>query len=362
MRDTFSGITLFLVALAVAGGLLEAMTRALRVAPALPPRYGEYEPHDVLPFRLKPNHIGAGRPWPSGNEFEFEFRTNAEGFRDVEHSRDKPPGVFRILGLGDSYTAGAGARFEDTYLYRLEQMLNATPELAAHVEIIKAGQPRYWTEPERLLLEVVGVTYRPDMILVGITPNDVTDTYIGWNHQQVRSGYLLTREAYELGPVGLWLYIHSHVARVLLKRYVEFRLRSGTRGDVKTMRWADVFEPDGVHESDWKAVEAELEKMSDIAHSIGAVLVLVHIPTNDFQRPTAPYAAQRLIAFGRRHGVPVIDTLDALRSAATKEPMYWKQDIHCTAAGYRVIAETLYMELIRRNLIERSRSAAAASG
>jgi len=321
----------------------------LHLAPPLPPNYGEYTPDDVLPFRRAPNQTKIAHP--IGSDYEYEFRTNSEGFRDVEHAREKAPGVLRILALGDSYTEGEGARFEDTYLYRLEQMLNARPGSARRVEIIKAGQARYWTDPERLLLEVIGVHYRPDLILVGFTPNDVTDTYIGWSYRYVRDGYLLTREAYELGPAGLWVYLHSHLGRLALRPYVQRRLQAGTRGDGKTMRWPEVFRPNGFHEPDWQAVEAQLEKMIDIARSIGAAIVLVHIPANDFRRSNATYAGERLTAFGRRHGVPVVDTLPALRAAATVERVYWERDIHCTAAGYSVIAETLYRALVEEHLV-----------
>ncbi len=37
----------------------------------------------------------------------------------------KPEGTFRILGLGDSFTAGWGAAYEETYLRRSEVALNA---------------------------------------------------------------------------------------------------------------------------------------------------------------------------------------------------------------------------------------------
>jgi hypothetical protein len=97
------------------------------------------------------------------------FAITASGFRDVEHAREKPSGVFRILGLGDSFTYGALSPFEKSYLYRLEEALNRRPGTHPRVEIIKAGVSRYFPEPERILLEHYGVPFSPDLILVGFS-------------------------------------------------------------------------------------------------------------------------------------------------------------------------------------------------
>ena len=98
-------------------------------------------------------------------------------------------------------------------------------------------------------------------------------------------------------------------------------------------------------------MESELEKMIAAARSIGARIVIVHIPTNAFNRETAGYPGERLTRFGQRLGVPVIDTRPALLEAAKTEQMYWEKDIHCTPAGYRVIAETIYAGLVANRLV-----------
>lgn len=56
-------------------------------------------------------------------EFDFALETNSLGIRDVEHPVAKQPNEFRIIGLGDSFTEGVGASFENTYLKILEKKL-----------------------------------------------------------------------------------------------------------------------------------------------------------------------------------------------------------------------------------------------
>ena len=50
--------------------------------------------------------------------------TNSRGYRDNEHALAKPPGVKRLLSLGDSFAWGAGIEFDDTYAQRLERQLS----------------------------------------------------------------------------------------------------------------------------------------------------------------------------------------------------------------------------------------------
>ncbi|MBM4197194.1 MAG: hypothetical protein FJ197_08885 [Gammaproteobacteria bacterium] len=89
------------------------------------------------------------------------------------------------------------------------------------MEIIKAGVARFFPEPERLLLEKLGPRFAPDLVLVGFTPNDLIDTCLGLEAITVdESGFLMSRDARMLGPVGLHLYLHSAFARLLLSKLV----------------------------------------------------------------------------------------------------------------------------------------------
>ena len=51
---------------------------------------------------------------------------NSQGLRDHEYSPDKPPGIYRIVMLGDSTTLGWGVPLEQTVAKILERELNRT--------------------------------------------------------------------------------------------------------------------------------------------------------------------------------------------------------------------------------------------
>jgi hypothetical protein len=329
--------------------LLEGVVRLFHLAPPLPPSYGEFVEDDLLPFRSRPDYekVVPGRH----GEYEYYHRSNSLGFRDVEHTWEKPEGTFRILGLGDSFTNGSTADLEDTYLYRLEKMLQTREGGHPEIEIIKAGQSRYWPEAERMLLEVIGIRFQPDLVLVGFTPNDVTDTFVGAAHPRVREGYLVSREAYGLGPAGVWLYVHSHLARRILRTWMDKSRTIGGRGGQSEFRWGEVYVEDGFHEKDWLQVEAEYEKMLETARGIGAQMVIINIPDKSFRRKAASYPGDRLTRWGERHGVQVIDVLPAMRATPAGTKLFWKYDMHCAPAGYRIIAETAYSGLTELGLV-----------
>lgn len=116
--------------------------------------------------RLAANYNG----WFAG----VPARINNLGFRDPrDYSLDKRPNTFRILVLGDSVTFGHGAVFETTYPHLLEQQLKAwRPDV--NWEVWNLGVPGYNTAQELAYLADVGPTYRPDLVIVGVFPNDFT--------------------------------------------------------------------------------------------------------------------------------------------------------------------------------------------
>jgi hypothetical protein len=327
-------VSLFLSLLA-----MEMLVRLLHVAPSLPKQHYVRDPH--LPWKPEPLSVTA-RAGGAGPE----FRHNSFGFRDVEHRYEKEGQVFRILGLGDSFTYGALVRFEDTYLYRLETMLNRRPGAHPRVEIIKAGIPRYYPETERMLLESYGAQYSPDLILVGFLPNDVTDTYAGLDDVTVsKAGELITREAAELRVADAWIFRASHLLRLALKEYIDYR-----RAKRYQPRFADVYRENGFHEKDWRTVESEYGKMAAIASRLHSELVIVHIP---HQGPWMhSYPGKRLAAWASRNGVGFVDVLPGMvRAAGAGQRLYYEKDGHCRPAGYAVIAAEIYEYLTKNELV-----------
>src|SRR5262245_16783582 len=79
-----------------------------------------YQPDPRLGWRLRPGV--AALYTREGRGF---VRANAEGMRDRDHLPDKPPGVYRIAVLGDSYSEARQVERDQAYWALLPDALHA---------------------------------------------------------------------------------------------------------------------------------------------------------------------------------------------------------------------------------------------
>src|SRR5437588_12404320 len=120
------------------------------------------------------------RPYMEGwyrKEGEAYVRINSDGLRDREHSKIKPPGVFRIAVVGDSYAEAFQVDEEKAFWSVMERRLQGCTALAGRrVEVINFGVSGYGTAQELLTLREKVWDYSPDVVLLALTTNnDVLD-------------------------------------------------------------------------------------------------------------------------------------------------------------------------------------------
>lgn len=100
------------------------------------------------------------------------LRTNRHGFRaDRDYQTDKPAGVVRIVGLGDSGMFGWGVEQGEEYLSVLESNLNVHAT-SSRYETLNLAVPGYNSQLEVQMLKSYGLAYKPDIVVVGWCDND----------------------------------------------------------------------------------------------------------------------------------------------------------------------------------------------
>ena len=157
---------MLLVVLALAGA--EAGMRFL-AARGRPEMTATHASDPVLHHRLRPNITARVRG--------VEFRTNSLGLHDREYPAQKPPGVFRILLLGDSMTEGGGLALEATVAKQAEAMLNAGG-CRSPLEVVNGGVASYSPILQYLFLDALGPTLEPDLVVLNFDMTDVHDDFI----------------------------------------------------------------------------------------------------------------------------------------------------------------------------------------
>jgi hypothetical protein len=96
---------------------------------------------------------------------------NKYGFREREFAVPKPPGVCRIMVLGDSFTWGKGVWVEERYTTLLETYLNQAYPYKKF-EVLNFGFAGAPTTRERDSLRDYKDLVQPDLVVVGFVLND----------------------------------------------------------------------------------------------------------------------------------------------------------------------------------------------
>jgi len=122
-----------------------------------------------LGYELKP-YMEFADAGPNLAFIDFTGKSNRHGFRDRDHSFSKPPGVFRIIVLGDSITQGYGvSNPSDIFTSVVETELI---HRGFNVELLNFGVSGYNTQQEIALLSETGIQYQPDAVVLAYCLND----------------------------------------------------------------------------------------------------------------------------------------------------------------------------------------------
>src|SRR3954463_85477 len=142
----------------------------LRVAGYSAPQWYELDPQ--LGWRLHPHRHG----WFIANGTPVPVNITPAGFRDREHTLDKPDGVYRIAVLGDEQSEAMSVKLTQTWWWQLParlQQCGFQPDKLT--EVLNLGVGGYGTAQEYVLLETTAMRYQPDLVLLQFSPNDVAD-------------------------------------------------------------------------------------------------------------------------------------------------------------------------------------------
>ncbi|MDB9518836.1 hypothetical protein PN466_17960 [Roseofilum reptotaenium CS-1145] len=103
----------------------------------------------------------------------YDFTLNSQGYKDLEFEEQKAEGIYRIVGIGDSFAFGV-VPYEENYYTLVEEQLQAQNQ---SIELYNFGIPNLNPKDYLAVLVNEGLNYSPDMIIVSFfMGNDFLDS------------------------------------------------------------------------------------------------------------------------------------------------------------------------------------------
>ncbi|MBN1197098.1 MAG: SGNH/GDSL hydrolase family protein [Candidatus Aminicenantes bacterium] len=256
---------------------------------------------------------------------------NNAGFRDRQFSIQKSS-LFRVIVVGDSITYGWNVSLDQTFHKQLENRLRRS---GCEVEVLGMGVVGYNMVQEYHLIRERALAFKPDLVVLQITPNDFERT-VGIRRNRSGRGYSLLlyhdlRIPYVIGKSDLstWLMRHSHFFR-----FTNLRL-----GALMRKRNPD-YDPGHVFLLGEEKSFRYLSRIHSLLRAAGVPWVAVIFPE---ARRKAPYPFtglhHRIHRVLNENGVRVIDLLEPL-NAPNREDI-WIERIHPNARGHALVADIL---------------------
>lgn len=321
--------------------------------------------------------------WLREPEFTTHLTINSHGLRGPDRPYAKPPGVFRILLLGDSFTEGYTVPEALTVRSVLEQILSR--DACPPREVLNAGVAGYGTDQEYLSYLHDGNRYHPDLVVLLFFGNDLAD-----NARLRKKPYFDVvdgkpvlrntpvpppppgRRSRRPEPTNRWSHpwrgswalellgrrtavrpgLHRALAHLGLVRPFE--------AHGPTTDWLSSYGPPTPVTADmWRRTLAILGALDEAVKTRGSQLVVFYVPAR-FEVDSRYWAQtrsrwqldgpgwdpervfRRLYRACAVRGIPVVDPRGAFRaSERSGRSGYLSRDPHWNAVGHRLAAESL---------------------
>lgn len=150
------------------------------------------------------------------------YTLNNDGLNErFDYPYEKPPGTFRILTLGDSFTFGEYVNTADNFSERLEDLLNSQScAKSTHFEVINLGVSGYDISYMVERFRKRGVPYRPDLVIWLMNGHNFYQMRDKMKDREIEIEQRMStakRDYYE--QRGIYYYAADRAAREVIRRY-----------------------------------------------------------------------------------------------------------------------------------------------
>lgn len=289
------------------------------------------------------------------NAQDYDFTLNSKGFKDREFNQEKAPGIYRILGIGDSFAYGV-VPYQYNYYTRLEEKLN---QLEKKVEIINMGIPGLGPKDYLSIFVDEGLELNPEMAIVSFfVGNDFTDSQSArsiYSYSYIASFIKLAidlQKSYEGRQINGNIVYEDDRPSLDEEKFLE----------IQTSRSYIYLKENNNFQNQLKLAVSYLRKIKDICEAKDIEFLVVIIP--DELQVNEKLQSQVIQALGNSRDnfdftlpnrllsrelegekIKYIDMLSEFKSVSRSKRVYKPQDTHWNIAGNELAAEMIYKYL-----------------
>lgn len=327
-------------------------------------------------------------------EYSTYIKINSKGLRGQEYEYFKADDTFRILVLGDSFTAALQIPEAETFPKLLEtQLQQQFPQ--TKFEVINAGVVGYGTDNELAYFTHEGYRYQPDLVVLAFfVGNDITDN-MRYSLYKLENGQLISVKVPPRENIGVppwrqegsifrntrnFLYVNSRLYSVSIELLTLSAIQKIppvaslliSMGFVEitqpTVNIGNIYALHHVPEEAWTMTEVLISQLNQEIEADGSQLLVVILPDEsevDEEKRKEIVASQaylqeeqgvtkfqptaQMADILEQQGILYLHLLPALQEYQNKtgESLYYKFDGHWVPAGHHVASQAIVDYMIQ---------------
>jgi len=284
-------------------------------------------------------------------KFSVSNRVNNYGCLDINRKIEKNTNTFRVLVLGDSVTTEG----YPPYPYLLEELLNK--EGSYVYEVWNCAFPTYNTFQEKEFFKNKGLTFMPDMVLIGFCLNDFDPGYIAL--KQNGNTYLWQTSD------NLWLQInpimfeHSHLYRFIISRIITYKANAILAKKIVKHKPEKYYR--NLSKLEYDMVYNSLEEIKNYAAEKGIPLFIIIFPYLKDISSYSPHdrdSYSAIVEIATKLNIPYLELIPYFEKNGEWFDFRYRErswdDIHMNNKGHRLITEAILTFLLQSGLKDKN--------